>query len=256
MSNSNFISDNNAYGFNTVTTHLLLINIVCFLACFALERCNSGINLEYLGGLHYWKGSDFHIYQFLTYMFLHGGFGHIFFNMFALFSFGSVIERYWGAKFFLFFYLVTGIGAAVFQELAWMYDLRPFEAEVSQIINGGMEGGVNVGDRIVYGVDELYQWAHTEFYNRPITIGASGAVFGLLAAFAMLFPNQPMYLMFIPVPIKAKYMMLAYGFIELFLGVQSFSGDNVAHFAHLGGAVVGVVIVLLWLRKKGRDRIY
>ncbi len=248
---SNFSFNDGSSSLPAATKHLLIINVLCWLATFAFNKSGIGIDLQELFGLHYWKGTDFHIYQLATYMFLHSmDFSHLFFNMFALWMFGMVIERYWGTKFFVLFYFATGIGAGLCQELAWMYDMRGIEAEVLRLANSGIPNGVNVGDRIIYSVDELFSWLHSVYYNRLITVGASGAVFGLLAAFAMLFPNQPMYIMFIPIPIKAKYMMLGYAVLELFLGVQSFTGDNVAHFAHLGGAVVGCVLVLLWKRSR------
>jgi hypothetical protein len=143
-------------------------------------------------------------------MFTHVEFNHLFFNMFALFMFGATLENYWGQKRYLTYYLVTGIGAGLIQILVLL----------------------------LQGV------------TSPIpTIGASGAVFGLLLAFGMLFPNTPLYLMFIPIPIKAKYMVLGYGLIELFFGVAGFRMDNVAHFAHLGGMLFGIVLILYWRKK-------
>jgi membrane associated rhomboid family serine protease len=149
----------------------------------------------------------FNPYQLVTYMFTHYDFNHLFFNMFALFMFGAAIENYWGQKRYLIYYMVTGIGAGLVQLL------------------------------VVY-LQGIY-------YPVP-TIGASGAVFGLLLAFGMLFPNTPLYLMFIPIPIKAKYMVIGYGLIEFFFGVANHSGDNVAHFAHLGGMLFGVLLILYW----------
>ncbi len=231
------------------TKHLLIINVLVWLATFALLKSNSGIDLFQVLGLHYFKGTDFHVYQLFTYMFMHSlSFSHIFFNMFALWMFGTVLERNFGTKFFLFFYIVAGLGAGVLQELTWMYDLRPFAEEIARWMNTDLSEGLNVHDKIVYSVDELTKWVHESYYNRFTTVGASGSVFGLLAGFAMLFPNQPMYIMFIPIPIKAKYVMIGYAAIELFCGVQNFSWDNVAHFAHLGGAIVGVILCVMWKR--------
>ena len=234
-------------GMPHATKHLLIINVLCFFASFALPHV--GVNFDDLFGLHYWEGSSFHAYQLVTYMFLHSGLTHIFFNMFALFMFGQVIENSLGAKFFTVFYFSCGIGAGVIQEFAWTYDLRPLVAEVTNFANTDLSAGLNVHTGMVYSAGELYAWLG-QYYNQLLTVGASGAVFGLLVAFAMLFPNQPMYFMFIPVPIKAKYMMLGYALLELFLGVKDFSGDNVAHFAHLGGAIVGAVLIFLWKKNK------
>jgi membrane associated rhomboid family serine protease len=160
-------------------------------------------------GLQSFGTGDFSPYQLVTYMFTHEEFSHIFFNMFALFMFGSVIERTWGVKRYLIYYLTTGIGAGLVQLLIWH-------------ITG------QVG----------------------ITIGASGAVFGLLLAFGMLFPNAPLFLMFIPIPIKAKYMVIGYGLIEFFFGIANHSGDNIAHFAHLGGMLFGIILILFWRKKE------
>lgn len=232
-----------------VTRHLLIINVLCLIATYALPKV--GIDMNELFALHYWKASDFHIYQFVTYMFLHSGITHLFFNMFGLYMFGQVLEVYLKPHRFLFFYFFTGIGAAFIQELSWMYDLREFEAQVANAFaTFSPEQGVHVPDGVIYSLDELSQWV-AESYNNMLTVGASGAIFGILAAYAMLYPNQLMYVMFIPVPVKAKYVMIGYAIIELTSGVANFSGDNVAHFAHLGGALFGALLILLW-RKQHR----
>jgi membrane associated rhomboid family serine protease len=157
-------------------------------------------------------------------MFLHdtGSFAHVFFNMFSVYMFGRTIESTWGAKRFLTFYMVTGIGAGIIQEITWFLAL-----------------GSNMTEIAMYG-DQL---------NNLITVGASGAVFGILLAFGMLFPNTPLFLMFIPIPIKAKYFVIFYGVTELFLGVSRFSGDNIAHFAHLGGMLFGFFMIRYWKNK-------
>lgn len=161
-------------------------------------------------GMFYFDTDYFRPFQVITYMFMHANISHIIFNMFAVFMFGSVLEHFWGVKKFLFYYFFTGIGAAIAQQLVWYLS--------------GNFGGV--------------------------TVGASGAVFGLLLAYGMMFPNEKIYLYF-AIPIKAKYFIVIYGLIELFMGVANFSGDNVAHFAHLGGLVFGLILMLYW-RKKGR----
>jgi membrane associated rhomboid family serine protease len=203
-----------------IVLNLLIINFLVWLASIVLMR-TSGIDLAELIGLHYWQSAAFNPLQFLSYMFMHGSFDHIFFNMFGLFMFGPVLEQVWGGKRFLFFYLFTGVGAGIVQELFWTYQLLPYigSAATNIIFQGGIE---------------------------PITIGASGAIFGILLAFAMIFPDAKLMLFFLPIPIKAKYFVPMYAFVELFLGVAQFSGDNVAHFAHLGGALFGLILILIW----------
>ena len=188
-----------------VTRNILIINVVVWLACFLF-----GNLVSYLALFNYGSGY-FNIYQLVTYMFTHLNFSHIFFNMFALYMFGGVLENYWGPKRYLTYYMITGIGAGLVQLLV-LY------------LNGIFE---------------------------PVpTIGASGAIFGLLLAFGMLFPDTPLYLFFVPIPIKAKYFVIGYGLIEFFFGISNRSGDNVAHFAHLGGMLFGIILILLWRRKR------
>lgn len=214
-----------------VTLNLLIINLLCYVAQLALPRI--GIDLTGLLGLHYITASDFHLWQPVTYMFLHGGFTHLFFNMFALFMFGVTIERTWGSKRYLLFYLVCGVTAALSQEIVW--------------------GLTTV--RAVAGYDTIAfpdgsRMTAELFVNQLLTIGASGAVFGLLLAFGWLYPNAGIFLLFIPIPIKAKYFVIGYGLLELFLGVTG-SQSGVAHFAHLGGMLGGLLLILLW-RKQGK----
>ena len=211
-----------------VTRNILIINIIAWLATLAFGRTN--IDLVGMFGLHYFLSSDFGIYQLVTYMFLHGSWAHIFFNMFAVYMFGQVIENSWGAKRFLIFYLITGVGAALVQELVWFLNLH--DLSNYQFITDGQT-------RIPVG----------EYLNQFVTVGASGAVFGVLLAFGMMFPNVPLMLMFLPIPIKAKYFVVLYGLVELFMGFGNFRWDNVAHFADLGGMLFGLIMVLYWRRK-------
>jgi membrane associated rhomboid family serine protease len=218
--NFSFMTDYKT-SFPPVILNLLVINFLFWLASVVLPGV-ADINLNSVLGLHYWQSKDFHVYQLLTYMFQHASFDHIFFNMFGLFMFGPVLEQVWGGKRFLFFYLVTGIGAALTQEVMWSLNFYP-----------------QIGEFAI----------NLDFGNiEPLTVGASGAIFGILLAFAMVFPDARLFLLFIPIPIKAKYMIPVYALIELFLGVVNFSGDNVAHFAHLGGALFGLIILLIWKR--------
>jgi membrane associated rhomboid family serine protease len=236
-----------------VTKNLIIINVLIWLTSVVLRR--TGIDLQSVLGLHYIGSENFFPTQFITYMFMHdtSSFGHVFFNMFAVYMFGRTVEQVWGPKRFLLFYFVTGIGAGIVQQLMWYIDLRPFLTAVDDyLINGDssvLSSFLNVREGVIYSSETIVA-AKEMIMNNMLTVGASGAVFGILLAFGMLFPNAPLYIMFIPVPIKAKYMVIGYGFIELFAGVASFSGDNVAHFAHLGGMLFGYFLIRYW-KKKG-----
>lgn len=234
-----------------VVKNLIIINILFWLASITLPRL-IGVDVSYWLGLHYWQASDFHLFQFVTYMFLHSLFspGHLFFNMFGLFMFGRVLEYTWGSKQFLIYYMVTGIGAGIVQQIAWSIDLYPIYREVANLAVSELQRGVNVGGHIIYSTNDLFT-----LFNRFLTVGASGSIFGLLLAFGMLFPNQPLYLMFIPVPIKAKYFVIGYAVIELFMGVGNFQFDNIAHFAHLGGMLFGYFLIRKW-RRDANDRMF
>ena len=218
----------------TITKNLIIINFLLWLATFVLRnRFNLDLT-DYLG-LHYITSDGFNVAQLITYMFMHdpNSIGHVFFNMFSVFIFGRTLETVWGPKRFLFYYISTGIGAGLIQELVWWLSVAGQEYLPAETIYGTM---VNVPVEV-----------YTNMLN---TIGASGAVFGILLAFGMLFPNAEMFVMFIPIPIKAKYFVAFYGIIELFFGVAGAAGDNVAHFAHLGGMLFGLILILYW-RKKG-----
>jgi membrane associated rhomboid family serine protease len=163
-------------------------------------------------------------------MFMHAGWKHLFFNMFAVLMFAPALESRWGEKRFLIYYLITGLGAAVVQEVVWALQLHNW-------LNGG---SAMVAMRAM-------AWA-----NNAITIGASGAVFGILLAFGWLFPDVRMFLLFVPIPIRARTLVIIYALVELFAGLAPISGDNVAHFAHLGGMVFGLLLILWW-RHRGYD---
>ena len=213
----------------TVVKNLLMINVLFFLATIAAETVLRIDLADYLG-LHYIGASDFHPYQLVTYMFMHGSFAHLFFNMFALWMFGNTLENIWGSNRFLLFYFVCGIGAGLVQELVqYIQYATTLQAYTS----------VNMGGRIIPMVDYL---------NLLKTVGASGAVYGILLAFGMMFPNSTLYIYF-AIPIKAKWFVLIYGVIELFSGLNG-TADGVAHFAHLGGMLFGLILILYW-KKKG-----
>lgn len=224
---------------SSVTINLLIINVLMLIATTFFQT--QGIDLDRILGLHYWKGSDFNLVQVITYMFLHAGFTHLFFNMFSLVMFGRVLESVLGSKRFLFYYISCGIGAALVQELVWTLTWEDTLRNILalQDVMGGAEA-------VRYATEHCML---NDFFNLFITIGASGAVFGILLAFGMIFPNMPLYLMFIPIPIKAKWMVLGYGLIELLFGINGGMDSSVAHFAHLGGMIFGFLILLYWKRK-------
>ena len=210
----------------TMTKNLLIVNVLAFIATFVFER--SGIDLTRMLGLHFFLASEFHIYQFITYMFLHGGFTHILFNMFALWMFGSVIERVWGPKKFLFYYICCGVGAGFTQELVQYITYSMEGIAAYQYVNAG---GV--------------QMTTDAYINLWTTIGASGAVYGILLAFGMIFPNERLFIIPFPFPIKAKWLIVGYIAIELF-SAMSGPGDGVAHMAHLGGMLFGFLLIRYW----------
>ena len=221
-----------------VIKNLLIINALFFLAdvVFGIKE----IDLSEWLGLHYFGASDFAIWQPVTYMFMHANFGHLFFNMFALWMFGAAIENYWGTKRFLIFYFVAGIGAALVYEI-WQY------IDITYIMHLQDYTGVKVTSTQVYTVDE--------FINKMTLVGASGAVYGLLLAFGMLFPNALIFLYFL-IPIKAKWFVIIYGGLEVLYCIFA-SSDGIAHIAHLGGMLFGLLLILYWKRKdKRRNTFY
>ena len=213
-----------------VTKNLLAINVLMFLALLAFERL--GIDLNNLLGLHLFLAPDFRPYQLVTYMFMHGNLEHIFFNMFAVWMFGRIIEQVMGSKRFLLYYLACGVGAGLIQELVqWLNYINLEHTDVARMGNELIHGKYVVQQGLAVSID---------MWN---TVGASGAVYGILLAFGMIFPNEKMFIFPIPVPIKAKLFVIGYALIELFM---TRSNDGVAHYAHLGGMLVGLIILLIW----------
>ena len=235
-----------------VTKNLIIINFIIWLAMMIVPTL-TGFDITKFGALHYFEASDFNPVQLVTYMFMHStrDFAHILFNMFTLFMFGITLERVIGSQRFLFYYLSCGIGAALIQELVWSFtwqdaavktlanlyhvDFPEMRDVIQQVLSGKQIG--NVRENLM------------AFQNMYVTVGASGAIYGVLLAFGMLFPNRPLYLMFVPVPIKAKWMVIGYGAIELLIGLSQ-ANDGVAHFAHLGGMIFGFIMIYYW-KKKG-----
>ena len=195
-----------------VTKNLLIINALFFLSKFVALK--NGIDLNGLLGLHFFIADNFMPWQLLTYMFMHANFEHILFNMFALWMFGRIIEQVMGSKRFLFYYLACGIGAGLVQELVQWFNYI-------SLVQNGVATDINM-------------WR---------TVGASGSVYGILLAFGMIFPNEKIFIFPLPVPIKAKLFVIGYALIELFM---TKSNDGVAHYAHLGGMLFGLIILLIW----------
>ena len=230
----------------TVTKNLLAINVLMFLALLAGRKL--GIDLNAILGLHFYMSQEFMPYQLFTYMFMHGDISHIIFNMFALFMFGRTLEYVWGAKRFLIYYIVAGVGAALIQEAvgavryySLLSDISPADAVVV------MENGL---DALRQGKNFINpSLAQLNLVVNATTVGASGAIYAILLAFGMLFPNERIFVFPIPVPIKAKFFVLGYAVIELYLGVSG-SLDGVAHFAHLGGMLFGLVLILYWRKNR------
>jgi rhomboid-like protein len=229
-----------------VVKNLLIINVIFFAATFMFKDSQGGYLLVEKLSVFYFDSPFFKIWQPITYMFMHSpeNFMHIFFNMFAVYMFGGVLESRWGAKRFLNFYLITGLGA-----LGLQWAVQAFE--VYQIVGTAIPGQTlyHLQNLTASQVETL-----SGIYNGPM-LGASGAVFGLLVAFGMLYPNTELYIMFIPVPIKAKYIIPVYILFELTMGVAQVQGDSVAHYAHLGGALIGFILVKLW-KDKDNNRFY
>lgn len=265
-----------------VVKNLLILNGLFFLATIALQQA-FGMDITSYLGLRYPGSQAFRPFQFITYMFLHGGVSHILFNMFALWMFGYMLENIWGSKRFLIYYLITGIGAALVHYAIFYFEFGPMITYLDSMINnpstiGIMEFRATIQGQISPYAGDIYI-KYNEFMkvsrqlasnpenqamlesargfvidykqymlNRPNVIGASGAVFGILLAFGMLFPNVRLYIYFL-FPIKAKWFVIFYGLLELYLGFTQ-SQSNVAHFAHLGGMIFGFFLIKYWKHKR------
>ncbi len=232
-----------------VVKNLIIINALMYLGTIAVRQAFS-TDLNHVLGLFYIGSPLFNPYQIVTHMFMHGSLGHIFFNMFALWMFGKVLEQVWGSKRFFIYYMITGLGAVFLHSLVLFIELNPLMNYVSQTYD--------IHSITPDVIDTLYNMGDPKAKALAVglitpTIGASGAVFGVLLAFGMLFPNTQLMLLFPPIPIKAKYFVIGYGVIELYLGLMQ-PGSNVAHFAHLGGMLFGFVMIKLW--KKDRNAFY
>ena len=219
----------------TVTKNLLILNVLAYLVGMVFGIHSGGFND--LFGLHFFLAPDFGVYQLVTYMFMHASLSHLFFNMFALWMFGCIVERTWGARKFLFFYMVCGIGAGLLQEMAQLVQYYMLAAENVKGFN--FSHILSVAN------------ANAAFLNSWTTVGASGAIYCILLAFGMLYPEERMFIFPLPVPIKAKFFVVGYAAIELFMAFST-SGDGVAHLAHLGGMLFGFLLIRYWRRHPGR----
>lgn len=262
-----------------VVKNLLILNGLFFLATISLDRAYH-IDLEDILGLHYFAAHKFAPYQLITYMFMHGSFMHILFNMFALWMFGTALENYWGPKRFIIFYLVTGLGAALTHYLVmYFFDLKPVLDQISLFLANPSLGDFNAfiesgsfkiatpefqekfqafaphynqlvqshpEQALQSAIDFMIDY-RVEYLNIPNVIGASGAIYGILLAFGMMFPNSMIYIYF-AIPIKAKYFVIIFALFELYSGISG-SGGNIAHFAHLGGMVFGLFLILYWKKR-------
>lgn len=210
----------------SITKNLLIINVLAFFATWVFEK--QGLDLTATFGLHFFMAKDFSFYQLVTYLFMHGSFMHLFFNMFAVWMFGTVMERVWGAKRFLIYYLVCGIGAGIIQEGV-------------QYINYANEN-LAAYDFVMTSSGRITTEAYLNLWT---TVGASGAVYAILLAFGMTFPNERMFIIPFPFPIKAKWLIGGYIVIEVWSALNT-PGDGIAHMAHLGGMLFGFLLIRYW----------
>ncbi|MBV5314913.1 MAG: rhomboid family intramembrane serine protease [Prolixibacteraceae bacterium] len=225
-----------------VVKNLIIINAIMLFITYVLGM--RGVDLYKILGLHYFESPDFRPFQLVTHLFMHGDIWHLVFNMFALWMFGRVLESVWGPKRFFIYYFVTGLGAAALHTLVNFIEFHYLASKmlpetVQMVVSQGTEifnQGKNFTDPQAFKLNNIL--------NMP-TVGASGAVFGILLGFGMLFPNTELMLLFPPIPIKAKYFVMGYGAIELFSGIAN-TGSNIAHFAHLGGMLFGFFMIRYW----------
>ena len=236
-----------------IVKHLIIINVIFFIASIVF-----GELMYDLFAMHYPNNSDFILWQPVTHMFMHGDITHILFNMFGLWMFGTPLEQMWGKQKFVFFYLSAGFGAVLIQTIVYHYDVM----SVTQIlIDNGLTnsdvdafyktGRLNTSIIQSVGEDRLYSGIQS---FKAVMVGASGALYGILVAFAMLFPNVQLMLLFPPIPIKAKFFVPLLILFDLFFGFTSYSVGPIAHFAHIGGAVTGFLMMWYWKKNQFNNR--
>jgi membrane associated rhomboid family serine protease len=252
-----------------VVKNILIVTVLMFVLQLIMEA--RGIDLSDYLGLHYFQAPLFKPHQFVTYIFMHGNFMHIFFNMFALWMFGSVLENVWGGKRFLIFYLITGMGAALIQLVVYYFEVTPVLNELDMMTQNGTaesfrsylsnspyaeQYNAALAEGSSYAVSvgkDILTNFRADYLNSLTVVGASGSLFGILLAFAMLFPNTYLNIYFF-IPIKAKYFVMLYGAIEIISAIRNDPNDNVAHIAHLGGMLFGFILIKIWQR--GRSNFY
>ncbi|WP_207428111.1 rhomboid family intramembrane serine protease [Pedobacter sp. SYSU D00535] len=225
-----------------VVKNLLIINVIFYIATLSFNKGDDSNWMIETFGVYYFHSPNFRVWQVVSYMFMHSSsnFMHILFNMFALFSFGPALEYTLGSKRFFNFYLLTGLGALVLQMLVQAIEVH------------SITGQFMPDAYALTGITDPEEYYTLQGIYRMPMVGASGAIFGILTGFGLLFPNAELMLLFLPVPIKAKYLIPIYIVLELFLGVKQIAGDSVAHFAHLGGALFGFLLIKLWrIRRPG-----
>ncbi len=234
-----------------ITKNLLIINVLMFFGTIVAD--SYGIDLARYLGLHFVLSDHFNLAQLFTYMFMHGGFTHLFFNMFALWMFGRILEQVWGPKRFLTYYIVCGVGAGIIQELVVgiQYYLATSGMPTEAVDVVLREGAAALLQNMNFKDDNL---ASLNFIVNGLTVGASGAIYGILLGFGLLFPNEKMFVFPLPFPIPAKYFVIGYAVIELLLGIANNPTDNVAHFAHLGGMIFGYILIMYWRNQIRRRR--
>ena len=222
---------------------LIIINVIFYFGSQFIG------NLGYdILALHYYENEKFLISQFITHMFMHGSPSHILFNMFGLWMFGSPLEQMWGRQKFLFFYISCGLGAALLQTLVYYSQIQNLY-QVIELNNLSLSDPQLI---LNFMSERDYSNAITAFNS--VMVGASGAIYGVLVAFAFSFPNSKLMLLFLPFPIKAKFFVPLLILIDLFFGISSFSVGPIAHFAHVGGAIIGLIMVLYWRKNQFKDR--
>lgn len=225
-----------------VTKNIIIINVIMFVLKMLLMQ--KGVNLDDYFGLHDHLSPNFKPHQFITYIFMHEGFMHIFFNMLGVYFFGQVLEQVWGPKRYLIFYILTGFGAAIVQYFVMHHQIVGKLDEINYQMEH-LRLSVEDMSYLIERKDELLR--------NSVVVGASGSLMGLLGGFGMLFPNRQILIYFL-FPIKAKWLVIFYGAFEIFSGIQNDPNDPVAHFAHIGGLLVGVILVLIW--RKDRSNFY
>lgn len=238
-------------GIPPVVKNLIIINVLMLLAMYTVGGVFN-IDLNASLGLYFPKSDHFRPYQIITHMFMHGGLAHLFFNMFALFMFGRILESVWGPKRFFIYYFVSGLGAALTHEAVIAIQYYKLAGAISpEQLQMVMERGAEIWKTGRNFTDPNMGQLNV-LLNIP-TVGASGAVFGILLAFGVLFPNTQLMLLFPPIPIKAKWFVIGYGALELYLAISQ-PGSNIAHAAHLGGMLFGYILIRIW--KKTTNTLY